>query len=353
MSIRFSVYLLPALILSACEPPPTPPPAPAKIPVTSEVLEMGPFRPTLTVLGRVEPAVRMDLRSQSGGRIRYAQRFAGGLRTGETVRRGEPLFDIDNDEVGLALAEAELTAEAANTAHDRARRGVEGGFLSPAELEASRIDAELAQKRLENARLQVERLRHSAPIAGVLEVDQTVAAGTDVRAEQLLARIAGGDGKRVEAWAAAADLDSLRPGLAAELLVSKERLVGRATLSEVAGRVDDDGTVRLVATVDEDLGLPAVGEGIEVRVLLASRSDAVTVPIEALLVDGGVARAFVLEPAGTDYVARLRMLSTGGRDGERIEILSGVRDGERIAVRGAEFLADGLSAVEAKRRGGR
>ncbi len=342
-----------ALTLSACEPLPAPPPPPAKVPVTSEVLEAGPFQPSITVLGRVEPAMRMDLRAQVDGRIRYSPRFASGLRTGESVRRGELMFEIDNDETRLRLAEAELAAEAAAAELERTERGVDGGFRSAAELKTRQIEAELARKRLDNARLQVERLRHLAPADGVLEVDHQVPPGSEVRADHLLARIAGSGRKRVEGWAAAADLERLQPGLAVELLLPRGRVAGHGTVREVSRRIDEDGTVRLVTTVDEDLGLPAVGDGIELRVLLAAKSDAVTLPIEALIVDGGVAKAFVLEPAGSEYTARLRMLSTGGRAGDRIEILSGLRDGERVAVRGAEFLVDGLAAVEAKGDGER
>jgi len=106
--------------------------------------------------------------------------------------------------------------------------------------------------------------------------------------------------------------------------------------------------VRLVVTVDEDLGLPPPGEGLELRVLLHERPAALTLPEEALLVDGGMAAVFVLEPIGSDYKARLRPVRPGSRAGGRFEVLDGVRDGERVAVRGTELLADGQLAVEAE-----
>ncbi len=337
-----------ALVLAACEPPPSAPPPAARVPVTSEVLSAGPFQASVTVLGRVEPAVRLELRAPAGGRIRYPPRFAGGLRTGETVGRGELLFAIDNDQLGLRLAEAELAAQGANAELERARGGVAGGFLPAAELKRSEIAAELAAKRLDNARLQVGRLSRRAPVGGVLEVDDTLAPGSEIRGERLVARIAGGGRPRVEAWAAAAAAERLEPDLAVEYRLPEGTVVGRGTLSEVSRRVDDDGTVRLVAAVEEDLGLPTAGDGIELRVLLAPKSDALSLPVAALIVEGGVASAFVLEPSGTEYRARRRRLRTGGRDRGRIEVLAGLRDGERVAVRGAELLADGLTAVEAE-----
>ncbi len=351
---RGPVWLLlaPALLLSfpGCRPPESRRPEPAKVPVSSEVLEAAPFRARLTLLGKTEPAARLELRSPATGRVRYPPRFAGGLRTGERVAAGELLFEIDNDDIRLRLAEAELAARLANSELERARLGVEGGFLPVAQLTQREIDAELASERLASARLQAERLRFTAPAGGVLRVERTLPPGTELgRADMLMAELAGDGLPRVEAWGAAADLERLRPGLAVECLSpGTEKVVGRGELREVAREVDRAGTLRLVAAVSEDLGMPLPGEGVEVAVLLDAHPDAITLPQEALVVDGGVASVFVLEPSGTGYRARRRLVVPGSWSDGRIEVLDGLQAGERVAVRGAEFLSDGLPAAEAE-----
>lgn len=337
-----------ALVLTACQSPPEPPPPPAKVPVTTEVLEEGPFQARLRLLGTVEPSLRVDIRTRERGKIRYASRFAEGFRAGRSVEAGELLFVLENDDVELLAAEAELQARGAAAELERARRGVEGGFLPDMELKNREIQMSLAEERLGNARAKLARLRHHAPAGGTLAVDAVVAAGVELDAGHVVARLAASGRPVVEAWAAAGDLPYLAPDLEVECLQpATGNVVGRGRLRELAGEVDTMGTVRAVVVISEDFGMPRPGEGVEVDVLLPHRQSVLTVPEEALLVESGVSRGFVLSPSGSDYKAEMRVLQTGLRSGGRIEVIYGLQAGERIAVRGAEFLADGLLAVEA------
>ncbi len=341
-----------ALLCWACGPTSEVPPPPAKVPVTSEVLSRGPFQARLRLLGTVEPAQRLEVQTAEAGKIRYAQRFADGLRSGARVQSGEHLFSLANDDIALQLAEAELQARAAEAELERARRGVEGGFLPDMELRNREIQMDLAGERLRNARSKVERLRHDAPASGLLTVDSLVPAGVELPAGRGLASLAVAGKPIVEMWAAASHLASLELGLAVECSrPSSGEVVGRGHIRELGHEVDAMGTVRVVAVVDEDLAMPRPGEGIEVVVLLPARQAVLTVPEEALLIDSGVTRGFVLNPSGAEYKAERRLLTVGQRSGSRVEITYGLAEGERIAVRGAEFLGDGLLAVEARGAG--
>ncbi len=341
-------------IFIRCLPEDFAPPEPAKVPVRSEVVEAGPFQADLILLGRVEPATRLEVRSPAAGRIGYPSRFAGGLRTGERVARGEELFTIENDDAQLRLSEAELAAQLAEAELGQARQGVEGGFMSGRQLKQREIDAELADERLKTARRRAVRLRVQAPAAGTLRVDRVYAPGAEIaRAEILVAELLGDGVPRVEAWAAASDRDRLRIGLGFECLApGNGRVVGRGSVVEVAREVDRTGTLRLVAEMTEASGNQLPGEGVELRLLLDAKPEAITVPEEALIVDGGVAMVFVLEPSGSQYRARRRLVQSGSRRDGRVEILDGLRPGERVAVRGAELLADGLLATEADAESG-
>lgn len=341
--------LVAVLLMVACRPPVDNTRSPASVAVRSEVAEAGPFQARLDLLGKVVPAMSVPLLAPYSGKVLYPPRFASGLRTGEPVARGELLFTIDNEEVRLRLAEAELTAQLAETELERTRQGVEGGFLSAAELKRREIDAELAAERLRSARLRNDRLGFHAPRSGHLLIESVVPPGSEIAGDALRVGELAGDGlPRVEAWAAAADLERLRPELEVRLIQpGEERVLGHGVVGEVARQVDRSGTVRLVVSVLQDLGLPSPGEGVELEVLLDARSGALTLPREALIVDGGVTSVFVLDPSGSGYRARSRLVKSGGASGGRVEILDGLKEGERVAVRGAEFLADGLPAAEA------
>lgn len=336
--------------LTACQDAPERDTPPAKVPVRSEVLASAVFQPSLILLGRIEPSERLEIRTTTSGKVRYAARFAGGLRTGEGVRAGELLFRLENPDLRLRLTEAELAARAAEAEIERNRQGVEGGFVSRADLKRAEIEDELARERLESTRDELARLRWTAPRSGRLWVERKIAPGSEVDAGTVFAEIAGDGAPRVEAWAASADLERLDLGLAVECWSTAGHLAGRGEVVEIARRIGENGTAQVAIAITEDLHMPPPGEGVEARVLLAER-DALSVPEEALLLSGGAASVYVLETAGDEYKARRRLVQPGSRSHGRVEVVSGVTEGERIAIGGADLLSDGLLAVESKADG--
>ena len=158
-------FLAALLWTGACAEIPPPAPEPAKVPVRSEVVQAAPFRPSLVIYGKSEPASRTEIRTLEGGRLDYAPRFAGGLRTGERVRQGEAMFAVVNEQLRLAHTEAALELQSAEAELERTRLGVEGGFLPAANLKRAEIAAELAGERLASAEKRLERLRWRAPTA--------------------------------------------------------------------------------------------------------------------------------------------------------------------------------------------
>ncbi len=335
------------LTASACRRPDQKPPKPAKVPITSEVVAEGPFQAGVPLLGRVTPHQRIEIRPPATGRISYGASGAGGFRAGQQVKRGELLFRIESPGSGLALAEAELAAKAAETELARAQKGAEAGILPQAELEARQIDAELATQRLVKARLEHERLTVRAPASGTFKVERSVVAGTEVGPDTLLAELAGDGAARVEAWVPAGELRRLTLGLTVECrLPGTDTLVGLGELAELSQEVEDGGVSRAVVSIVQNLAMPRYGEGVELRVLLPEVPSAITVPARSVIRNGHVTSVFVLEKVGKSLRAGARLVQLGGEDGERVEILDGLKVGDRIAVEGAEYLADGLIAQD-------
>ena len=330
-----------------CAEPPAEAPKQANIPVITEVAAPTEFQASIEMLGRLTAAARVEIRPPASGKIHYGPGFEGGLRTGQEVAEGRLLFRIEDPTVALRLAEAELTLQGAEADLERARAGVEAGIMPRAELESKQIAAALAVKRKERAEEEAARLAFRAPAAGTLQVERRYVSGTEVDPGVVLATLAGSGARRVEAWVAAGDLERLDVGLRVECRRPRRSgLAGTARLIEVAGEVEAGGVARVVAEVEDDNGLPHMGEGLDLRILLPSSGEALTVPEAALLVNGHIKRVFVLEPSGALLRAESRMVVTGGRSDGRVEILEGLKEGETIAVEGAEYLADGLTAED-------
>ncbi len=342
--------LLALLILgfaSACAGPSPPPTREVRVPVTTEVAQAGFFAPSLHLLGQLQPALRTEIRAPQAGRIAYARRFATGLRTGADVRAGELLFTLESEDLRLRRAEAEVHLRAKEADLERAKQGVEEGFVAQAQLDEATFATELARERLASARLLSERLRVVAPGAGVLYVETVVPPGVEVNAGSLLTELSGSGAPLVEAWASASQLEQIALGQTALLRPPGGRSeAGRGEIREIDREISASGTVRVIVKVSDARVLPPVGSGLEVEVLLEERQEAFSLPEEAVVYQGGSASIFVLEPAGKDLEARRRNVLTGSRGGGRVEILDGLRAEEVVAVSGVELLADGTRAID-------
>ena len=352
LGLLFSLYTLSALfaLLGACAQAPAavPEEAPAS-PVRLETVKRESFQPELTVLGTVQPGGTAEVIVPAGGRLLYPARFSAGLVSGIEVRAGEVLAHVSLQDAEAALAEARVRLQAAEADLTRHQRAFDAGVEAAATLSTYKAEANLAHSRLTAAQDRVGRLALRAPISGRLIVDRRISQDSEVAAGTVLGRIAAGGALRVEGRAAAADRDRLHPGLTVRFAGSGvTTALGAGVIREVSPVVDAGGTVTLVAQVTDPTGLPAPGEGVELRVALDRHEQAVTVPEEALIVVDSGSALFVAERTREGYMARRRPVDTGARGNGRVEIVRGLTPGEKVVIGGAALLSSGdaLTAVQ-------
>jgi multidrug efflux pump subunit AcrA (membrane-fusion protein) len=113
------------------------------------------------------------------------------------------------------------------------------------------------------------------------------------------------------------------------------RLIVRQRLTE---RVGPDKTMAFRLVFEKPTDLP-VDSHVELDIDAEERFDAVLIPAEALIQQGGQAAVMV---AAGDRAER-RAVTTGIADEQRVEITSGLRAGELVITRGLIGLTDGAA----------
>ena len=317
-------------------------------PVRTELAKRAAFAPTIALIGVVRASETVPLVALKAGSIAYAQRFARGLRTGESVRAGEIIAEIRNDQSDFATRQARLEMDAAAADFDRSKRSYEQGVVSSAEYSTYKVRAQLARERYAASQKDATRQSVVAPRAGHLVVMQPIANGVEVAAGTKLADIASGGVPIVESSVAAADREQLRPGLAVRLTHGAWK--GEGKIAEVASVIDAAGTARVVITVTKG-DAPPPGTGVDAEVELEVRPDVLSVPEDALVAGSEGPALFIVGAAEgwrNTFRARRVDVETGGRAGGRIEVRSGLRDGDRVVVTGVDALSEGTSIVEAE-----
>ena len=104
---------------------------------------------------------------------------------------------------------------------------------------------------------------------------------------------------------------------------------------------DQTQSVLVKGSVPNPTGVLRASQFVRARIIWKT-SDALVVPVTAVLRINGQFFAFVAEDAGGKLVAKQRAIAVGPIAGQNYPILSGIKPGERVVTSGAQKLADGV-----------
>jgi RND family efflux transporter MFP subunit len=272
---------------------------------------------------------------------------------GDAVTAGQVLASLDPTTADLELRAA--TAEAARLAallanEERrskrlrelhARGSVSREQMDDAEAQRLALAAqhEVAESRVRIARDARRRCELRAPLSGRIE-KRLVSPGDYLKRGEPLFAIATTGALRALLPFPEQHAVLLAPGQAVELdsplLPGK---IAKGVLTELRPAVGTaNRAVWAIVDIPDTSGWRPEAT-VRGRVQVALHAGAVVVP----------AQAVVRRPAGTvayviaDNRAMQRVLRTGERDGEWVEVLEGLNAGERVATEGAAYLSDGAA----------
>lgn len=287
-------------------------------------------------------------------RVEVASRLMGYVREinvaeGVQVRAGQRLFTVDPLDVEGQVAQARLAVQQAEDAwrdavadYERHERLLKEEVVTRQQYEKMQLNRDLAATRLAQARAQLAtaggQLRYAtvnAPIAGVVTRKLADRGDLATPGQPIVVLEAAGP-MQVETQVPESILARIKPGQVVQVEI--DGVVGpvEARIARISPSADPVSRTFLVKL---DLAQPGPKSGSFARVLfpLASRT-ALTVPVAALVRRAGIEGVFVVDQAG---IAQFRMVRSGERRAERVEIQAGLAAGERIVVEGAERLANG------------
>ena len=369
------------------------------MPVEFAVVKRAAVSEQIMVVGNLIGAATVQVVPRLNGRLSDVT-----VKLGDSVRRGQTVAKVEDSEIQEQVRQAQAAyrvAEAtirqreadlklATTNKDRSKSLFDRQLLpqqtyddTVARYEAATAQNDLARAQFEQAKARLEELKITlsntlitSPVDGFVSKrfsdpgafvgpNSPVVAVVDIRTVRMVANLVEKDTKRVPAGTSAAVEVDAFPG---------EKFAGR--VSRVAP-VFDPATRTAEMEIEIANGNYRLKPGMYSRVLLTvdSKADALTVPRNAVVEldgkpgvftttsgDGGRAqgqRAGGAEPGGNTGAAaappaqaaaltvKFLPVETGIRDGEHIEIKSGVQDGTRVITTGAGALKDGDRVVAA------
>lgn len=261
---------------------------------------------------------------------------------GQQVSKGDALVEFERAPFDAAAQSAEATLANAERANARAQRLVQAGILPQKDADQAAADLAAARAAAVTARRAQQLATLHAPLAGVVtrmsavmgasvDATQALVEVADPSALDVLFNVSPGEAARIQAG----DSLSLKSGESA----GAEEL-GTADVTSVGVAVDSASravAVRARVVRSSTTRALRIGESVSGHIVTGVHTDAITIPIEALVPEGEGFRVYVVDLAG---MAHARPVTVGTRSETRAEILQGLAPGERVVTTGAYGMTD-------------
>lgn len=305
-------------------------------PVFVETLQEQSFANRIEAIGTLEPREMVDLTLNAADRVTAIY-----FEDGERVSEGKTLVVLTQNEQRALVEAAEANREEASNQLERVNRLVDIKAVSRSELDE-------AQRSYDNATAQLRAVQSRqrdrvlvAPFSGVLGFRQ-ISVGSYVSPGTVVATLIDDSQMRLEFAVPSIFLRSLQPGT--EISATTADLPGEVftgSLTSINNAIDPvSRSVRVRATLpNDDLQLKA---GMFMTVTLLARPRmALATPEESIEALGP--RFFVykvVERDGQPFAQRTE-IEVGLRQGNVVEVTSGLEAGDRVVTEGIIKVRDG------------
>lgn len=285
---------------------------------------------TEEVVGTVRPRLRAVLEAKVSGRIEEMR-----VVPGQLVRAGELLVRLEDREIRARLEQARALHEQAERDFRRRETLWREQTISRAEYDAAEAQLRVAVAALQEAETQLAHTRIVAPFDGRITAKHADVGDLAVPGRPLV-EIEDPRALRLEADVPEALLEKVQLGQRLEVRIPAAQVTLEGTVSEITP-VADPRTRTFPVKVDLP-PQPGLRSGLFGRLVIpVAEVEAIRVPARAVLVRGQMELAYVVRGER----AELRLVKTGKRLAEEVEVVSGLAPGEVLVVEADQPLRDG------------
>jgi len=285
---------------------------------------------TEDVVGTVRPKLSAAIEAKVSGRIEQML-----VVPGQLVKAGDRLVQLDAHEIQSRLDQASAARQQAESDLKRATDLIQQKILSQSEFENAQSKFRIAAAAEAETKTMLDYTLIVAPFDGV--ITRKLADVGDLAAPgKSLLQMENPDTLRLEADVPEALIGNVKLGdnLAVRIAAVTNDIAG--TVAEMSPTADPNSRTYLVKL---DLpGATGLRSGQFGRVSVpVGEASAIRVPAAAVVQRGQMELVFVV----VGNHAQLRLVKTGTRVGDEVEVVSGLNSGEQVVTEGASNLADG------------
>ncbi|MSO22248.1 MAG: efflux RND transporter periplasmic adaptor subunit [Acidobacteria bacterium] len=308
-----------------------------------------------------------EVRPRPGGEVEVISPVAGRLAVsssipvvGARVTKGQVLASViprssspsDRAALEFGVADATSALQLAQKDQDRATRLLASGAIPAKRLDEASANLKSIEARLKAAQARLTQLdttRRSegdggedgqfllrSPLSGVI-AESLATPGANVEEGTKLYRIVAIKSVQVVAMVPEAEISSASLIVEGEVELAGKKETLRLSRPRSVSRVIDpeSRTFSIIFEIPNRDPMLAIGQVVSVRLFTAANTATPTVPVSAVIDDGGRPVVFV-QVAGESFARRPVRL--GSQEAGYQQLLEGVKSGERVVTRGAYLI---------------
>jgi RND family efflux transporter MFP subunit len=258
---------------------------------------------------------------------------------GQAVNAGDLLVTLDAHEVQARLDQATAAFQQAESDFKRANDLREQKILSQSEFDNAQSKYRMAAAVAAEAKTMLDYTKIVAPFAGVITRKLADVGDLAMPGKPML-QMENPSALRLEADVPEALIDNVKLGDKFAVRIASITNDIQGTVAEMSPAADPNSRTFLVKL---DLpGTPGLRSGQFGRVAVpVGEVTAIRVPVSALVQRGQMELVFV----AVNGHAELRLIKTGRRVGDEVEVVSGLNPGEQVVTDRAAELTDGQPVI--------
>lgn len=302
------------------------------VPVEIALAHSGSISSYLLFNSTIETEASVEIFPQISGLV---ERVA--VEEGDRVEAGDTLLYIEDEELRIAKREAQVNRDYQQTSYERTEEMFKRKLISDQEFETKKYDLEQSRLRLERAQLTLEHAAITAPFSGVI-TERHVQVGARVSSGSKLYDLIKLDDMIARVFVPGQYLTTIgndqQAAITSEFLPDK-RFQG--WVKRISPVVDPrSGTFKVTVGLHDRFEYLRPGLFVNVRIITDTHEQAVLIPKQAVVYDGGDKFVFTVD----DTAAVRIKLQPGFEDADFIEALADIKPDTPIIIVGQNGLKD-------------
>jgi membrane fusion protein (multidrug efflux system) len=317
------------------------------VPVEVTRVATGKISSYILLSSTIETESRVDVYSQTAGLVDEIL-----VEEGDLVRKASILSRLDDEEYSLEEAKAEVSFHKLENDFKRIEKMYQDELISVEDYENARYELRYAELEWKKANLLLKYTRIEAPISGVVS-ERLVNTGDRITTSTKIFSIVNLNSMIAVVHVPEREIDRIK--IDQDVMISSDFLQDEQIegwVKRISPVVDpNSGTFKVTVGLKSNTTNIRPGMFVNVHIVTGTHDDALLVPRDAIVYDGGREYIFL---AAVDSTAVRIELEKGFSNNQTVEVLSGVSGDDHVIVVGQSSIKDGsrIKILEEEDTGG-